>query len=103
LFGKERTWAYRQLYAGKIEAVTEFGRTLIPHSQVEKIVGKAGRYLGANTKPAKQAEKAPPSAAKSADPSFERVPQKKKASSNLGGAAQAENRRGAVAKKWQKP
>lgn len=25
LFGKERTWAYRQLNAGKVQAITELG------------------------------------------------------------------------------
>lgn len=46
LFGKERTWAYRQLKAGKVQAITELGRTLIPRSEVERVLKEAGRYLG---------------------------------------------------------
>lgn len=47
VFGKERTWAYRQLYAGKVNAISEFGRTLIPQSEVDRLLQAAGRYLGA--------------------------------------------------------
>lgn len=50
LFGKERTWAYRQLNAGKVQALTELGRTLIPKSEVERLLAEAGRYLGAGAK-----------------------------------------------------
>ena len=39
LFGKERTWAYRQLYAGRVKAITEYGRTLIPRVEVESACG----------------------------------------------------------------
>jgi hypothetical protein len=46
LFGKERTWAYRQLYAGKVKAITKLGQTQIPHSEVEKLLNGAERYLG---------------------------------------------------------
>jgi len=55
LFGKERTWAYRLLYRGKIDAVTEYGRTMIPGTEVQKIVGDAGRYLGAKAQAMKPA------------------------------------------------
>ena len=47
LFGKERTWAYRQLYAGKVKAITKLGQTLIPQSEVDKLLDGAERYLGA--------------------------------------------------------
>lgn len=50
IFGKERTWAYRQLYAGKVQAITEFGRTMIPKSEVDRLLKEAGRYLGAKAK-----------------------------------------------------
>jgi hypothetical protein len=50
LFGKERTWAYRQLNAGKVHAITELGRTQIPKNEVERLLGEAGRYLGAHAK-----------------------------------------------------
>ena len=60
LFGKSQTWGYRQLYAGKVKAITEYGRTMIPASEVERILGDAGRYLGAGT----TTEKAAASSAK---------------------------------------
>lgn len=53
VFGKERTWGYRQLYAGKVKAITELGRTMIPKSEVDRLLGEAGRYLGAKAKTAK--------------------------------------------------
>jgi hypothetical protein len=46
LFGKERTWGYRQLYEGKVDAITEFGRTMIPHSEVDRVLNTSSRYLG---------------------------------------------------------
>lgn len=61
VFGKERTWAYRQLYAGKVQAITELGRTLIPKKEVDRLLAEAGRYLGAKAKvkkiPAIEAQK----------------------------------------------
>lgn len=53
VFGKERTWGYRQLYAGKVKAITELGRTMIPKSEVDRLLGEASRYLGAQSKPKK--------------------------------------------------
>lgn len=53
LFGKSQTWGYRQLYSGKVKAITDFGRTLIPVSEVERVLGKAGRYLGSGVSPEK--------------------------------------------------
>ena len=47
LFGKERTWTYRQLYAGKVKAITKLGQVQIPHSEVEKLLGGVERYRGA--------------------------------------------------------
>lgn len=47
LFGKSQTWGYRQLYAGKVKAITEYGRTLIPKSEVERVLQEAGIYEGA--------------------------------------------------------
>jgi hypothetical protein len=46
LFGKSQTWGYRQIYSGKISAITEHGRTLIPAKEVERILEKAGIYDG---------------------------------------------------------
>ena len=44
LFGKSITWGYRQIYAGKINAITEHGRILIPAKEVERILESAGIY-----------------------------------------------------------
>ena len=39
LFGKSQTWGYRQIYAGKVKTITEYGRILIPASEVDRILG----------------------------------------------------------------
>ncbi len=54
LFNKEQTWGYRQLYKGKIKTITEFGRMLIPASEVERILGTAGTYNGLKPKVGKK-------------------------------------------------
>ncbi len=46
LFGKSQTWGYRQIYASKVNAITEHGRILIPAKEVERILEKAGIYNG---------------------------------------------------------
>lgn len=46
LFGKEQTWGYRQIYAGKVSTITEHGRILIPAAEVDRILEKAGVYDG---------------------------------------------------------
>lgn len=46
LFGKSQTWGYRQIYAGKVNAITEHGRILIPAKEVERILESAGIYNG---------------------------------------------------------
>ena len=51
LFGKSQTWGYRQIYAGKVKAITEHGRILIPAAEVEKILKTAGIYDGMKSKP----------------------------------------------------
>lgn len=53
LFGKQQTWGYRQIYAGKVKAITEYGRIQIPAAEVERILASAERYDGAKQKPAK--------------------------------------------------
>lgn len=52
LFGKSQSWAYRQLYAGRVEGITDYGRVLIPAREVDKILKTAGRYLGAQAQSA---------------------------------------------------
>jgi len=53
LFGKQQTWGYRQIYAGKVKAITEYGRIQIPAAEVERILATADRYNGMPRKPAK--------------------------------------------------
>ena len=57
LFGKSQTWGYRQIYAGKVKTITEYGRILIPASEVDRILGTAGTYNGLKPKVAKKSSK----------------------------------------------
>ena len=57
LFGKSQTWGYRQIYAGKVKTITEYGRILIPASEVDRILGTAGTYNGLKPKVAKKSGK----------------------------------------------
>ncbi len=72
LFGKEKSWTYRQLYAGKIEAITDFGRIQIAASQIERVESKSGSYVG---------KKKPRS-----KPAVEALPQRGLSNSTEGGA-----------------
>lgn len=40
LFGRERGWTYRQVKAGKVRAITGFGKMMIPVSEVERITAE---------------------------------------------------------------
>jgi hypothetical protein len=42
--GRHPSWAYRLLYANKIQAVTELGRLLIPASELDRVLGLAVPY-----------------------------------------------------------
>lgn len=46
LFGKSQTWGYRQIYAGKVKVITEYGRTLIAAAEVDRLLASAGIYNG---------------------------------------------------------
>lgn len=46
LFGKSQSWGYRQIYENKVKTITEYGRLLIPASQVERILKSAADYNG---------------------------------------------------------
>lgn len=41
LFGKQTTWGYRQIYAGKIAVIKTLGHTLIPRSEIQRLLGSA--------------------------------------------------------------
>ena len=60
LFGKSQTWGYRQLYAGKVKAIKDYGRLMIPVAEVERVLSEAGLYApqrSAPKRPSKQDEK----------------------------------------------
>jgi len=42
--GRHPTWTYRLLYSGKIRAITELGRILIPASELERVLSLAQPY-----------------------------------------------------------
>jgi len=39
LFGRNCSWAYRQIQAGRVRAVKTFGCMFIPRSEVERLLG----------------------------------------------------------------
>jgi hypothetical protein len=41
MVGKERTWIYRQVKKGRIRAITGFGASMIPATEIERIFGVA--------------------------------------------------------------
>ncbi len=51
--GRHPSWAYRLLYGGKICAITELGRILIPASELQRIQSLAGPY---NPKPKRKTQ-----------------------------------------------
>ena len=54
--GRHPSWAYRLLYGGKIRAVTELGRILIPASELSRVLSLAQPY---DPKPKRKAEPTP--------------------------------------------
>ena len=42
--GRHPSWAYRLLYGGKIKALTDLGRILIPASELERVLATATPY-----------------------------------------------------------
>jgi len=48
--GRHPSWAYRLLYGGKVRALTDLGRILIPASELERVLSCAAPY---NPKPRK--------------------------------------------------
>ena len=41
LFGREKTWAYRQLYKGRLNAIKGYGSMLIPATEVNRYLDQA--------------------------------------------------------------
>jgi hypothetical protein len=46
LFGRHYTWAYRQIYAGKIKVLSNLGRIMIPRSEVDRLLQHTEIYSG---------------------------------------------------------
>ncbi|MCB1098955.1 MAG: hypothetical protein KDN22_25510 [Verrucomicrobiae bacterium] len=46
LFSRDKSWAYRQIYAGRINVISDFGLMMVPASELDKIIGTARRYTG---------------------------------------------------------
>jgi len=46
LFGRHYTWAYRQIYAGKIKVLSNLGRIMIPRSEVDRLLQQTETYSG---------------------------------------------------------
>ncbi len=42
--GKHPTWAYRKIYAGQLNVITDLGNMLIPASELERVLGTAKPY-----------------------------------------------------------
>jgi hypothetical protein len=41
LFGKQVVWAHRLIYSGRIRCIKGFGRTIIPRSELDKVLEAA--------------------------------------------------------------
>lgn len=46
LFGRHYSWAYRQIYAGKVKVISKLGRIMIARSEVDRILGHQEIYDG---------------------------------------------------------
>ena len=42
LFGKERSWAYRQQKKGRVQTINGYGAALVSRREVERILGEGG-------------------------------------------------------------
>jgi len=45
-FGKQKIWAYRQIYAGRVKAITGFGNMMIPRTEVDRILNCSAIFEG---------------------------------------------------------
>ena len=44
VLGRSETWAYRQLYAGTVKAISDAGRLLIPRIELDRFLARAAEY-----------------------------------------------------------
>jgi hypothetical protein len=54
MFGRQAVGGYRQIYAGKVKAIQELGRLIVPKSEIERLLATAAPY---NPEPANGAVK----------------------------------------------
>lgn len=38
LFGRDRTWVYRQVKAGRVKAITGYGKMMIAASEIDRVL-----------------------------------------------------------------
>lgn len=50
LFGRETTWGYRQVYAGRVKVIRRLGRMLIPQTEVQRLLADLEVYSGSDRK-----------------------------------------------------
>jgi len=43
-FGRSPTWAYRQIYKGRVKPIADCGRLLIPRTEVDSILARRREY-----------------------------------------------------------
>jgi len=44
LCGRSPTWAYRQIYAGRLKPIADCGRLLIPRSELDSFLARKAEY-----------------------------------------------------------
>jgi hypothetical protein len=49
LCGRSPTWAYRQIYAGRIRPISDCGHLLIPRSEFDSFLARRTEYVGLTT------------------------------------------------------
>ena len=42
MFGKHRSWSYRQSHAGRMTTITGYGVTMVSDEEVQRLLGKSG-------------------------------------------------------------
>jgi hypothetical protein len=50
MFGKQAVWGYRQIYTGKVKAIQELGRLIVPKTEINRILASAAPYEGGTAK-----------------------------------------------------
>ena len=53
--GKSATYGYRQIYSGRVRAICDAGRFMIPRSEIDRFLSRATEYNGQPQQPSKAA------------------------------------------------